>query len=327
MSFFDSEFPEDSQEEQTHEVSEEELDTEDSETEDHDDDGYDDDSDEEDSTADDEDEDHEEDDGDDSDSTEVEATDIDDKDFKLVIDGEEVTLSGKELKSGYMRQANYTKKTQELATKRQALEVEYDTAVRRSEAVKFNAQSEMEKFDGALRQFGGWDGLKRESTPEQFEQFSNRYIQIKKDFEIAEDIINETTNSMRTNNAKQIEDIFKEMARTNDGFTKESINDMDRFLSNRGFTEDMVLSMTTPEAWNIVYDAMKYAKLQERTEQSVKTEKKKEIKTKEHKAAPVNKTSKGSSTKRSFEKGLKAQKNARGAEQSKITQDLLRKLL
>ncbi len=96
---------------------------------------------------------------------------------------------------------------------------------------------------------GGWDGLRREATPEQYDQFHAKYIQAKKDSEIADDIIAQTTNSMRSNNAKQIEQIFKDMASTKSGFTKSTISDMDSFLSNRGFTEDQVLSMTSPAAW------------------------------------------------------------------------------
>lgn len=324
LSFLDSESPADSPAEQSHDVEKEELDTDESTTEESTHDDEDEYEAEEESTADSEDEQYESDD-DSTDSTE--ANNIDDHDFTLTIDGEEVTVKGSELKSGYMRQAAFTKKTQEIATQRKALEAELTKAVERSEAVKFNANIEMERLDGALKQLGGWDGLRREATPEQYDQFHSRYIQAKKDAELADDILRETSNSMRETNAKTIENIFKEMASTRDGFNAGTINELDKFLSNRGFTEDQVLSMTSPEAWDIVYDAMQYQKLQERTNKNVKTEKKKEIESKSHLSAPVKKTNQKEIKSRQIEKGLKEQRKAKGKSQSAITQDLLMKIL
>ncbi|WP_407568496.1 hypothetical protein [Pantoea sp. GABEPS69] len=324
LSFLDSESPADSPAEQSHDVEKEELDTDESTTEESTHDDEDEYEAEEESTADSDDEEHESDD-DSTDSTE--ASNIDDHDFTLTIDGEEVTVTGKDLKSGYMRQKDYTKKTQELSEQRKNLESEMSKAVQRSEAVKFNANIEMERLDGALKQLGGWDGLRRQATPEQYDEFHSRYIQAKKDSELADDILSETTNSMRQSNAKTIENIFKEMASTRDGFNAGTINELDKFLSNRGFTEDQVLSMTSPEAWDIVYDAMQYQKLQERTNKNVKTEKKKEIESKSHLSAPVKKTNQKESKSRQIEKGLKEQRKAKGTSQSAITQDLLMKIL
>lgn len=324
LNFLDSESPADSQAEQSHDVEQEEFETDESTTEESTHDDEDEYEEEEESNADSEDEEYESDD-DSTDSTE--ANNIDDHDFTLTIDGEEVTVSGKELKSGYMRQSAFTKKTQEIATQRKALEAELTTAVQRSEAVKFNANIEIERLDGALKQLGGWDGLRRQATPEQYDEFHSRYIQAKKDSELADDILRETTNSMRETNAKTIENIFKEMASTRSDFNTGTINEIDKFLSNRGFTEDQVLSMTSPEAWDIVYDAMQYNKLQERTNKNVKTEKKKEIESKTHVNAPVKKTNQKEVKSRQIEKGLQKQKQLKGREQSKVTQDLLSKLL
>lgn len=335
LSFLSNDSKADSAKEQSlSEVQHEELDTEDS----YEDESYYDDNDEydedEDSTADDDEEyDSEEDDSTDDeedesdDSSTDKANKFDDSDFTIIVDGEELTVKGSELKSGYMRREAFTKKTQEVAEQRKALDAELTKAVERSEAVKFNATIEMERLDGVLKQIGGWDGLKRQATPEQYEQFTDRYVQAKKDYDLAEDIYNETVNTMRSSNAKQVESILKDMGSRHPNFTSSTINDMDKFLSDRGFTEDMVLSMTSPEAWDIVYEAMQYQKLQARTKETVKTEKKKEIESKSHKAAPVKKANQKSSTQREIEKGLKAQKKARGKEQSAITQDLLKKIL
>ena len=304
------------------EVEHEELDTDESETEDYDTDGYDDEEDDEESTADSDEENDE--DEDDSTDEDTEANKFDDSDFDIVVDGETLTVKGSELKSGYMRYKDYTKKTQEIATTRQNLDAELTKAIERSEAVKFNAITELEKFDAVIKQFGGWDGLRRNSTPEDYEQFNQRYVMVKRDADITQDIYNETVNTMRNNNAKQIESIFKDMSMRHANFTPSSISDMDKFLTSRNFTEDMVLSMTSPDAWDLVYEAMQYEKLQARTKETVKAEKKEST---AKKSAPVKKQAQKATKSRAIEKGLKAQKSTTGAAQSKITQDLLRQIL
>lgn len=306
-----------------------ELDTDESETEDYDTDGYDDEEDDEESTADSDDENDEDEDDStdesDEDEEDTEANNFDDSDFEIEVDGEPLTVKGSELKSGYMRYKDYTKKTQEIAETRHKLDAELTKAMDRSEAVKFNATTELEKYDAVLKQFGGWDGLRRKATPEEYEQFNNQYVMVKRDADIASDIFEETVNMMRSNNAKQVEKILKDMGSRHSNFTSSTINEMDNFLSNRGFTEDMVLSMTSPDVWDIVYEAMQYEKLQARTKQTVKAEKKENTAPK--KSAPVKKQNQQVSKKRELEKGLKAQKNAKGAAQSKITQDLLQRIL
>lgn len=328
LSFLGSETQADtSNDVQSHEVETQELDNEESHDEDHDTDGYDDDSDEDDSTADYDDEESEDDDGDDSDSTEVKATNIDDDEFEIEVDGEKLTVKGSELKSGYMRREAFTRKTQEVAQQRKALDAELTKAIERSEAVKFNSTIEMERLDGVLKQLGGWDGLKRQATPQEYEQFHAMYVNTQKDFNIAQDILNETVNTMKANNSKQIQSIFKDLASTRSDFNKDTMNELNTFLEKKGFTEDMVLSITDVAAWDMILDAMAYSKLQARTSETVKTNKEKEFKNKTHQSVPAKKTQQKSSAKRDFEKTLAKQKNARGAEQSVLTQDLLKRLL
>jgi len=331
MSFLDSEPQADSTKvEKTQKVEQEDFDTdEDSSTEDYND-GYDEDEHEDESTADEDNdnEDHEDDSDEDTDesTSEVEANDFNDKKIKVIIDGEEHTVTGSELKSGYMRQQAFTKKTQELAEQRKVLDAELTKTVQRSEAVKFNASIEMEKLDGILRQVGGWDGLRSGATPEQYDQFHQKYIQAKKDSDMADDILRETQNTMRESNEQTIHSIFKDMARTVDGFNSNTINEMSTFLTQRGFTDDMVLSMTSPEAWQMVFDAMKYNKLQSRTQETVKAEKKKSTE-KTNVNAPVKKSDKGTSKSREIEKGLKKQRSSTGSVNNQITLDLLNKIL
>ena len=226
-----------------------------------------------------------------------------------------------------MRQANYTKKTQEVAQQRKALDAELTKAVERSEAVKFNSTIELERLDGVLKQLGGWDGLRRQATPQEYEQFHAMYVANKKDHDIAQDILNETVNTMKANNSQTIQTIFKDLASTRSDFNKDTMNELNTFLEKKGFTEDMVLSITDVAAWDMILDAMAYSKLQARTSETVKASKDKELKNKTHQNVPAKKTPQKSSAKRDFDKTLSKQKNARGAEQSVLTQDLLKRIL
>lgn len=315
---------------QSHEEVEEELDYEDSSTEEDDSDGYESEEYEEDSTADYNEEEESDDEGEESEAEEAEpvlkATDIDDEDFTITVDGEELSVKGSELKSGYMRREAFTKKTQEVANQRKALDAELTKAVERSEAVKFNATIEMEKLDGILKQLGGWDNLKRQATPQEYDQFHRAYITTKQSAEMAEDIYRETVESMKENNSNTIKQIFKDLASTRSDFTKDTMQEMNSFLTNKGFTEDMVLSITDVAAWDMILDAMAYSKLQARTTETVKSTKNEKLKTKSHQAAPVKKAV-ASTGNKDFERALKKQKYAKGREQSELTRDLIRKLL
>ena len=58
---------------------------------------------------------------------EEESDDGDSEEVVLKVDGEEITVTMDELKKGYSRQSDYTKKTQELAEQRKAIEEEVKT--------------------------------------------------------------------------------------------------------------------------------------------------------------------------------------------------------
>ena len=71
------------------------------------------------------------------------SDDVDDTEVSLKVDGEDITVTMDELKKGYSRQSDYTKKTQELAEQRKALEEETKTL----EYLKFQKEHQPKVFE------------------------------------------------------------------------------------------------------------------------------------------------------------------------------------
>ena len=89
-----------------------------------------------------------------SDTEEGESDEGDDTEVTVVVDGEEITVSMDELKKGYSRHSDYTKKTQELAEQRKAIEaesksLEYLKVQRELQPEYISYQEDIKKIDEA----------------------------------------------------------------------------------------------------------------------------------------------------------------------------------
>jgi hypothetical protein len=91
------------------------------------------------------------------------------KGFKVKVAGQEVEVTEDELKSGYSRTADYTRKTQELADARKAFEEKEVTAVR---AERAQYAQRLADVDSALKELNptepDWAALQRTLPPDQF---------------------------------------------------------------------------------------------------------------------------------------------------------------
>lgn len=308
-SFFSPESTEDSTTEQTPAHDEQEIDNKDTSTEDERDDSASHEEEEEDeSTADYDDEDSDEDDEEDD---SPKRTSIDDEDFTVVVDGEEVTVKGGELKSGYMRQAAFTKKTQEVAAERKAIAEERNAVVEQANVVKFQAHTKLSKFDDAVKQAGGWENLRATYPPQEVEQFTQLYVEAQKEAQTADGIIADFSAKNREQNKREIADIFSNMSRTINGFTADTLTKMDSYLTSNGFTEEMALAMTHPQAWEMVFKAMKFDEAQSRSTKEGKEASKEKVESKKHHSAPA-KPVKGDNRKRKLDKAIERQKSTGG---------------
>src|ERR1035437_471427 len=91
------------------------------------------------------------------------------KGFKVKVAGQEVEVTEDELKSGYSRTADYTRKTQDLADLRKTFEEKEVTAVR---AERQQYATRLAEVDAALKELNptepDWAVLQRTLPPEQF---------------------------------------------------------------------------------------------------------------------------------------------------------------
>jgi hypothetical protein len=89
--------------------------------------------------------------------------------LKLKIDGMEQDVPEEEVKSGYLRQKDYTRKTQELAEERKATAAERAELRQVTERYLTNIQAIQEALDGLSSvQEPDWDAEAKSSTPEEF---------------------------------------------------------------------------------------------------------------------------------------------------------------
>lgn len=217
-------------------------------------------------------EEHEDSDEDDSEDAEKEEeadeSSFEDDEFTILIDGEETVVKGSELKSGYMRHKDYTKKTQELSSERKALNDEKMKVVEQANVVSFQATNRLNQLEKAVSEAGGWAAIRNNYPPEQVEQFTQMYVTAQKDANAAEEVVNQYTNSIKESNVAEVKAILNNMSKVHAGFTANTFNELDSYLTENGFTKDMAMSMTHPQAWDMVYKAMLYDKAQSRTKQA-----------------------------------------------------------
>lgn len=236
---------------------------------------------------------------------------FDEQEFTLTIDGKEVTVKGNELKSGYMRHAAFTKKTQEVAEERKALAQERTKVSDQANVVAFQAFGKLDKFNQAIQEVGGWEKLRATYPPEKVEQFTKLYVAAQQEANTAQAVIDDVTASNKEHNRKEISSILNNMAQTINGFTNESLNQMDEYLTKNGFTEDMALAMTHPQAWEMVYKAMKYDQAQSRSKKDAVATKQAKTEKRTHRSAPT-KPLHGNTKSRQMDKAIAKLKSTGG---------------
>lgn len=112
-----------------------------------------------------------EDDSEDAETDEDEQDDEDDEEpdsttYQVRVDGEEIEVTLDELKAGYSRQRDYTRKTQEIAQQRRALEQEQQQAQQAQQQFMQLAQQAQQQIAMTAQQEPDWDALYRERPTE-----------------------------------------------------------------------------------------------------------------------------------------------------------------
>lgn len=265
------------------------------------------------SPADDEDEDEEvEEDSEEDDETEEVAPDIDDQEFEIIVDGEELAVTGKELKNGYMRQSAFTKKTQELAEERNNLSAERAKVAEQANAVMFQAKTRLNELDNAITQSGGWEQIRLQYKPEVVEQLTNEYVKAQKDAALADSVLQNYQGHIMKANKASIQGIFRDMAQSHEGFTGRTVTDMVDYLKGSQFSDDDIMMLTQPSHWDIIHKAMMYDKAQLKRKEDNVIQKKAKVKSKKHHNVPSVKTPTEPTKSRKMTKAIQKQRKATG---------------
>ncbi len=219
-------------------------------------------------------------DGDDSGETEeveTSAFDIPD-DATVEINGN--TVTGKELKQGYLRHADYTKKTQELAESK-----------KRYDAVQVDANTLRAEQKQALDHYGRllsieFQGLAEPNWAELAENDQAEYVKQKENWNRKNALVKAHYDAMADLNAKNAEfakqfhlesqtKAFEEMGNRYPEFKDPKtanavLGQIEGYLINRGFSDADIESIANPEIIDIIYRALKYDQQQANVQKAVK---------------------------------------------------------
>lgn len=278
--FASTEDVQDSVEEQSDEVIEEHEELEELEDTEHDDDS---------AIEADEESDDDDNDDDDHEAEADSAVGFDDNEFTITVDGEEIAVKGSELKSGYMRQSAFTKKTQELAKEREALNARLCEVNEQANVVTFQATNKLNSMNDAIQKMGGWEGIRKQYAPEQVEQFTQMYVTAQQEAGVAEKITQEYRTHVETENKRQLQATFKGMFDTIPSFNVDTMKELAKYVEDVGYPEEVAMGIVDPISWNLIYKAMQYDKAQVRRTATKSDDKKQKVATKRHHSAPVSK--------------------------------------
>lgn len=200
--------------------------------------------------------------------------------YSVKVDGEEYEVSLDELRNGYQRQADYTRKSQSLAEQRKAYEANLNAV-----------QQEREKYANVLAQIGqqqsielqkyaniDWNSLK-ESDPMQYMEKKLEYQEAReKQAQIAAErqrVLQKNRAEFQNIVTQKIQDEMKLLSKALPDFVAPSStlkNDLRNYAIGLGFTEQDIDSITDHRVILVLHKAMKQDRAaQQAPEKKVKT--------------------------------------------------------
>jgi hypothetical protein len=218
-------------------------------------------------------------------------TDPNDAFLELEINGEKVTVSKDEAKNGYLRQQDYTQKTQALAAEKQATQ---QHIMKQFAEVQQMSQEigQLTNIDAQLKEYGNvdWQTLRNDDP--------TAYAVHQAEFNNLRIARGEVVNGIGAKQAQfaqlQAEQFAAQSAEAKahmetivPGFGKEHIAQMKDAGTKAGFRPEELAQLSDKRMMEVLYKAAQYDALKAKTEKSVKTVA--ALPTKAAKAAPVAK--------------------------------------
>lgn len=170
------------------------------------------------------------------------------------IDGDEYTADQlKEFKKGYLRQSDYTKKTQEIAEERkqaQKLKDDYSDRLKRADISIDLAQNLLtEKFKGI-----NWKELSREDPGEYLslkEELDESQKQIDKAIAERDALVNQEQQDLMKKHSQEFAKRFPDL-------NKDTLSNWEQTIVKLGGDVNQANSVTDPFFWSLVNDANKW---------------------------------------------------------------------
>lgn len=211
--------------------------------------------------------------------------------LELEINGEKVKLSKDEVKSGYLRQEDYTQKTQSLAKDRQSWQAHVQQQA--AEVQQFSQElGALTGIDAQIQEYQNvdWHSL-RETDPLSYNTHMLEFQNLKA---VRGEVV-QSIGQKQESLAKAQQQIFLQqsqeaqahMAKVIPGFGKEHIAQMKEFGLKQGFTAAELAAVSDKRTLETLWKAAQYDKTQAATKQAIK--KVSALPTKANKAAPSSK--------------------------------------
>jgi hypothetical protein len=190
------------------------------------------------------------------------------EDTEVEVNGERIKV--KDLKSGYLRQSDYTRKTQELATQRQQAESQVRNELN-AQATQYLSQVEQNLRDH-FPQEPNWVQL-AEDNPAQYaverEQWNKRLSdlaavrQLRAQHEQAANLQKQAAVAQAQAEAyNNLVQLHPEFARTEDGKVSKASAELVNFATNEvGLPEELLQSVTDARLFSLMYDAMRFRRM------------------------------------------------------------------
>lgn len=169
-----------------------------------------------------------------------------------------------ELKDDFLRQADYTRKTQEIASLRKELEVSRDAVSKAGEA-EVQAKAQAYAIQAALEQYQGvdWNALEAQD-PQSAMRHWRQYSQLRDALEVANKSYDEAVQARQFETqreaAKRIEQGVAELQRDIPGWGPQLVEQLIAFGEQQGFSREYMQSVDDPKLVKLMFHAFKATK-------------------------------------------------------------------
>lgn len=197
--------------------------------------------------------------------------------YKVKVDGEEVEVPLSELLNGYSRSSDYTRKTQEVAETRKAIE-ERAQLLQAQEgliAATFEKAAELKQLQAQLSRFDdvNWQELS-DSDPVQAQKLLIARQQLERALGTKAQELQQEQSRYQQLTALQRQQVLQEQAKA----LKERLPDFSPEMAQRirdttkayGYTDQDLANVTDAKLVHILHDAMKWRDLQAKAPQAMK---------------------------------------------------------